>query len=209
MKILHIDDHPLIRMGLELLIKEIYPDSEVVQAIDFTKGMEAIKSQSFSLIILDIGIPGGKNLEMIKKIRGYQPNVSILIYSGYDEQLYGLSFIRAGADGFLSKNSTSAQIKTAIKMVAEKEKYFSPELRESLIEKLLNKETGTKSILQTLSPVELRVTQLLVEGYWNRDIARLLDLKSSTVSTFKQRIFAKLGVKDVIQLAALVNATRE
>jgi DNA-binding NarL/FixJ family response regulator len=209
MNVLLVEDHPLIRMGLEILIKGIYPNAQVIHATNFEQAIEMLKSQGFDFIILDIVIPGSKSVAMVKEIREVQPAVSILIHTAHDEQLYGLTYIRAGADGFISKNSVPDQIKVAIKVIAEKGKYLSPELRASLVEKLASKQTDAENNLQRLSPIEMRVAQLLVEGYWNKEIAAFLNLRSSTVSTYKQRIFSKLGVKDVIQLAKLVNTLQE
>ncbi|WP_026632859.1 response regulator [Dyadobacter alkalitolerans] len=129
MRVLLVKDHPLIRVGLELLVREVYPRSQVVHATDFAQAVNNIKAQLFNFIILDIGIPGGNTEEMIKTIKEMQTAVPILVYTSYDDQLYGLTYISAGADSLLSKDAPSDQIKATIKILVEKGKYLSAELR--------------------------------------------------------------------------------
>lgn len=210
MKILIVEDHPLIQMGLKLLISESESKATVVQCDSFPEGMRLLDQEKFDLLILDIDIPGGANIKMMTMIRNKQPDIVILIHSGYDEQIYALPYIKAGANGFLSKQASHEEFKTALKAVMGKGKYVSYQVQQILLNTIRENNFGkVMNPITSLSPNEMRVMQLLTEGKWTKEIAAIMNVKENTVSTYKRRIFTKLDVVDSIELSKKVSLLKQ
>ncbi|MHA4738708.1 response regulator transcription factor [Dyadobacter sp. MSC1_007] len=210
MKILIVESHPLIQMGLKLLISESESKATVVQCDSFPEGMRLLDQEKFDLLILDIDIPGGENIKMMTMIRNKQPDIVILIHSGYDEQIYALPYIKAGANGFLSKQASHEEFKTALKAVMGKGKYVSYHVQQILLNTIRENNFGkVMNPITSLSPNEMRVMQLLTEGKWTKEIAAIMNVKENTVSTYKRRIFTKLDVVDSIELSKKVSLLKQ
>ncbi|WP_254411157.1 response regulator [Dyadobacter diqingensis] len=209
MKILIVEDHPLIRSGLKHLLLEATPDATVTQATTFPLGLTMLDKEKFDLLILDIDIPGGENIRMMEIVRQKQPDIMILINSGYDEQVYALPYMQAGADGFLSKQATEDEFYAAYRSLLSKGKYVSHRVQQTLLTSLgSNGIKKTKNPLTTLSQREMAVMQLLTEGKWTKEIASILNVKENTISTYKRRIYDKLEVSDEIELSKKVSLLR-
>lgn len=202
--ILVADDHAIVRYGTTLIIKEMLPGVRVREAENFHQTLKLLDSQPFDLLVLDINIPGGNNLQMIDVIRLHQPRIKILIFSAYDEQLFALRYFQAGVDGYLVKHSPEEELKSAIRMVLNQEKYISPTVKQHLLNGLVARQHTPGNPLQALSNRETEVMQLLVKGSGVAEISSALSLQVSTVSTYKSRIFEKLEVSNVIELAEKV-----
>lgn len=198
--ILIVEDHAVMRIGTELIIKRYSQGVHIEGASTFDEAQEALLKRNFDLIILDINIPGGNNLKMIEGIREIRPTINILVFSSYDEQLYALPYLQAGANGYLSKGASEEELIVAIEKIANNKKYLSVALQENTIANFL--QHGKKSIdpIGVLSKREMDVANLLVKGYGTAEIGKMLDLQISTVSTFKSRIFNKLQVKNLVEL---------
>lgn len=209
MNVLIIEDHPLIRSGLKHLLLEVTPGAIVTEATTFPLGMTALDKQKFDLLILDIDIPGGENIRMMELIRQKQPDILILINSGYDEQVYALPYMQAGADGFLSKQATEEEFNSAYQALLSKGKYVSYRVQQTLLTNLAGGvQKKVKNPLNRLSQREMAVMQLLTEGKWTKEIASILNVKENTISTYKRRIFDKLEVSDEIELSRKVSLLR-
>lgn len=206
MNILIIEDHPLIRMGLGHLISDTDPKANVTQSDSFPAGLVLLEKEKFDLLILDIDIPGGENIRMMELVRQRQPDIIILIHSGYDEQVYALPYMQAGADGFLSKQASHDEFQAAYKALVNRGKYVSYRIQQTLLNNLGdNNSKKLKNPIMTLSPREMLVMQLLTEGKWTKEIASILKVKENTISTYKRRIFDKLEVSDEIELSKKVS----
>lgn len=199
--ILLVDDHSIIRLGTSILLKEIMPAASILHSGTFEEAVEVTNNEKPDLILLDIEIPGGGNIDMISVLRLRHPKVKILMFTCYDEQIFGLRYIHAGADGFLSKHASSDIFKHAISKVANNEKYISERLKEQYISELINVKGVKANPLQKLSNRELEVAGLLIKGISTAEISGSLSLQLSTVSTYKTRIFEKLKVSNIIDLA--------
>jgi two-component system invasion response regulator UvrY len=136
MNILIIEDHPLIRLGLRQLIAESDPKATISQADNFPTGLSLLDSEKFELLILDIDVPGGENIRMMEIVRKRQPEILILIHSGYDEDVYALPYMQAGADGFLSKSSSHEEFQSAYKALINRGKYVSYHIQQTLLNNL-------------------------------------------------------------------------
>jgi two-component system, NarL family, invasion response regulator UvrY len=202
-KILLVDDHAIVRYGLMQLICHEFPDIEISTAPNMDEMVIQLRQKRFDLLILDINFPGGNNLQMIDIVKLRQPDIRILIFSAYDETMYALHYLQAGASGYLNKNNSEKELPVAIRLVLAGERYISPVIKESL----LSKTTDISSIdnpLKKLSNREMEVLQSLVAGMTLGEIGGSLNLGISTVSTYKQRIFEKLGIRNIIELVEKV-----
>lgn len=201
LNILLADDHSVVRHGISLLLKEAFQGVNIMHANSFEEVIEKIDQQQ-DLIFLDINLPGGNSTKMIKKIRQKNPNLSIMIFSAYNEAQYALRYIHAGANGFLNKDSSDEEIINAVRSVLETGKYISNVVKEKILENaLLNTPVNP---LEMLSNREIEVAELLVDGVGNLEISNKLSIQMSTVSTFKNRIFEKLGIDNVVRLVEIL-----
>ncbi len=172
----------------------------VTEAKTFDETISFIEQQHFDLLVLDINMPGGNNLQMIQAVKLRQPDVRILICSAYEEIMYALGYLQTGADGYIEKNSPDDDFKTAINSVLAGEKYISRAVREQLINKYTKHQDHRPNPFSVLSGREVEVMNLLTKGLPLIKIAEILHLQLTTVSTYKARIFEKTGVKNVIAL---------
>jgi two-component system invasion response regulator UvrY len=198
--ILIAEDHAVVRIGTKHLLKALIPESVISDVDDFDKIIQELQLKSFDLLILDINIPGGNNTKMVETIRATSPGIRILVFSSYDEQQYGLLYLQAGADGYLSKEAPEEEFKAAVLSVLNNRKYMSQDMQQLNINRLINPKEYLPDPVITLSPRETDVLNLLKEGLGTAKIAEKLNLQLSTVSTYKARIFEKLGVKNIVEL---------
>jgi two-component system, NarL family, invasion response regulator UvrY len=205
-KILLIEDHFLVRMSQKIVLNEVYREATIVEAESFEAGISHIQASSFDLILLDTDIPDGKNRPMIERVRQLRPGVVILMCSGADEQTQALEYITSGANGYLSKSADKEEMITAVTTVMKKNRYVSPAVQEKLLEAVsTGKQSGKgPKVVKGLSVREKEVMHMLIKGKWVKEIASDLNLRANTISTFKARIFQKMGVSSVIELARKV-----
>lgn len=204
-RILVVDDHAIVRYGTMQIINQLFPGVYVSDAADLDQMIKCLREQRFDLLILDINIPGGNSLLMIDMVRLRQPDIKILIFSGYDEYLYALRFLQSGADGYLTKQSPESEFKKAIQVVMNNDKYISPAIKDYLLMGLDdNKAAASQNPLRNLSNREIEVMQSLIDGLSIAEIGARLNLQVSTVSTYKYRIFDKLRISNIVELVEKV-----
>lgn len=201
-----IEDHAVVRMGMRLVIRETFENVSVQESESFNDGLRIVKDTPVDLVILDIHIPGGQDVKMIEMIRAARANAKILIFSGLPEEKYALKYVQAGADGYLSKRSGPDRYGEAVSAVMNDRKYLSEAVREQLITQLPQNYSKIKRRKWTsLTDRELEISRLLTRGLWTKEIATQLQLKLSTVSTFKKKIFRKCGVTSAIELSKIID----
>jgi DNA-binding NarL/FixJ family response regulator len=137
---------------------------------------------------------------MIERIRTVQKNAPILIFSALEERLYGIHYLRAGANGFVSKNSGTEELGKAIVDVMETGRYVSPRIKTELLSQLDKNNYEADNPLLNLSQREITIMDMLIEGMWVKEIASRLDVTESSVSTYKARIFEKLNVSTLVEM---------
>jgi len=202
------DDHSIVRIGTALMIKEILGDQIVVdEAVNFQEALDQLKRKDYSLIFLDINIPGGNNLEMIKLIREKDEFIKILVFTSYDEAIFAARYIKAGAHGYLSKESSEEEFKEALLTVLNGHIYRSPTLKGLSTEERADKQEDAS--LNSLSNREMEVANLLTKGQSTTEIARTLNIKLNTVSTYKAHIYSKLDVNNVVELIEKIKLLKE
>lgn len=199
--ILIADDHAVVRYGTARIIKELLPEARIEEAENLSRLLAVLEKEAFDLLILDINIPGGNNLQMIDVILLRRPQLRILVFSGYDEQVYALRCLRAGAQGYLMKDSPENEIRTAVAAMLRDEKYSSSAIQQHLLNSVIDNKPVEEHPLKRLTDRETEVLLLLVKGQSSASIAKQLNLQISTISTYKARIFEKLNVSNVIELA--------
>lgn len=202
-KILIADDHGIVRMGISQVVKEVKPGSIVVEARDYDSLFAAIRRETFDLLILDINMPNGTFQEAVEFIKIKQPALKILIFSAQDEGLYAIRYLKMGAHGFLNKFSSKQEIDVAVQSMLSRGRYYSEEIKETLLFNSVSGKNGAKSPLEVLSDRELEIAEKLIEGLSTKDLSIQLNIHNSTVSTYKARIFQKLGVQSVPGLLEL------
>lgn len=197
------DDHRIVRHGISLILKELYYDSNVFEASCFSEILQILDDEKIDMIILDVNFPEGITLSMLPEIKKRQPNAKILIFTAFDEDIYAIKYINSGVNGFLNKLSDFDQIKHAISSTIKIGRYFSQSISDKIINSYLSK--SNENPFEQLSNREIEIAKLYVDGYGNVEISAELNIKSTTVSTYKKRIYGKLGIKNLSQLYQLFN----
>jgi len=196
------DDHTILREGLRQLLGSA-PDIVVVaDAADGHEVMTRVRSEEFDLLLLDMSMPGKSGIELIKQVHSEKPRLKILVLSMHEEHQYAVRAIRAGASGYLTKESASRQLVEAIRKVAGGGAFISSEVAQELA---LGAQPDAKGPLHaSLSDREFQVFLLIASGKAISDIAEQLNLSVKTVSTHKANILQKMNMStpgDLIRYA--------
>ena len=192
-KILLADDHGIVRIGISNVIKQKYPTVNVFQAENIFEANSIVNDQIIDFAIIDIKMPGGSSIDLVKHIKVIQPRTKLLMYSGLNEEQYGHRFLKLGVNGFLSKHEAVEEVLNAIEVINSGKTYIS----DDLANKMKNNSTNS---LDNLSARELEIISLMSEGFGNLEISKELDLKTSTVSTYKKRVMEKFNAENPIDL---------
>jgi two-component system, NarL family, invasion response regulator UvrY len=183
--VLIADDHPVIRHGLKALL-EAHADIKVVaEARDGREALELACDTDWDVAVVDYWMPEPNGAELVKRIKQHRPDRPVLVLSAYPERLHGTAVMRAGASGYLSKESADAEIVDAVRRVARDAGYLSAAFAEKLAQELA-------APLRALSERETQVTRLLAAGKPNTEISHELCLSPSAVSTYRKRVLRKL-----------------
>ncbi|MNQ23442.1 Oxygen regulatory protein NreC [compost metagenome] len=197
-KILIVDDHFVVRKGISAVLKKHIENIYIWTAENYIDAIILLKEQPFDLLILDINIPGSKNVGMIKEVKAIQSTVKILILSAMEEEHYACRYIISGANGYLNKLCEESKIIEATRTILKKGKYIQPEVINKIVEATLNK--TPLNPLDALSKREFEIAELMLLGEGNIEISNTLDIQMSTVSTYKKRVYEKLKVKNIVEL---------
>lgn len=197
-RIVIADDHTIMREGLKRIL-EGADDIEVVgEAVDGFEALAQVRKGGFDLLLLDLSMPGRSGVELIRQIKDEMPKLPILILTMHNEEQYAVRAIRAGARGYLTKESAGTQLVSAIRKVASGRPYISLEVAEQLAMDAMPAKEALPH--KQLSDREFEVFGLLVAGKSITDIAELLHLSVKTVSTHKTRILHKMGMPSLADL---------
>jgi len=198
LRILIVDDHAVVREGLKRILSE-YPDKVAIGEVgDGAGALTEVRNGEWDLVLLDINLPHRDGLDVLKQIKREQPGLSVLVLSIYPEDQYALRVIKAGAAGYLTKESAPELLIEAIHRVAGGHSYISPALAEKLAGNLRN--PAGRMPHENLSDRELEVFGLIASGKTVGQIATQLSLSVNTVSTYRARILEKTGLKSNAEL---------
>ncbi len=197
-RILIADDHAIVRDGLRRILESAAGVEVAGEAVNGDEVMARVRDGGFELLLLDLSMPGKSGIELIKWVKSARPELAVLVLSMHQEEQYAVRAIRAGASGYVTKESASTLLVAAIRKVAGGGLYISPGVAEQLALRL--RPPAKDLPHQTLSDREFEVFGLLVTGGSVSDIAARLNLSGKTVSTHKARILEKMGVDSVADL---------
>lgn len=199
--IMIVDDHPLVRSGFRLLI-ESEPDLSVCcEADSIATALELFKQHHPDLAIIDLSLPDGSGLELIKRIHAKSPEILILVSSMHDEDLFAERVLRAGAKGYINKQEAGEQVIAAIKHLLDGKVYVSPNISSRLTPELTDNTDGSShSPVERLSNRELEIFELIGHGLTTGEIANKLHLSIKTIETHRANIKQKLGLSSAGEL---------
>jgi two-component system, NarL family, invasion response regulator UvrY len=196
LKVLIADDHTIFREGLKRVLEEHQELSVSGEAEDGWKALREIRKQCYDIILLDISMPGKDGLEVLKEIRAENIHVPVLILSMYPEEQYALRALKAGASGYLTKESAPEELLEAIRRITEGGKYISSSIAERLADALLTKGSKTDNPHELLSDREYQVLCMIGAGKTVTEIGEELSLSVKTIATYRSRIIEKTGLKN-------------
>ena len=193
-KVLLADDHALLRGSLKQLLEDTGYIEVVAQAGEYSEIMSAINSNvDIQMAILDISMPGKNGVDIVKILKDKKPDLKILMLSMHPEDQYAVRALKAGAGGYLTKNTAPEKLVDAIQVVAAGRKYITPELAESLASHLT--EDTEKPLHSTLSDREFETIRMIASGKKLSEIAAEMALSPKTVSVYRARILEKMRMK--------------
>jgi len=193
-KLIIADDHSIVREGLKQIIADT-PDMAVCdEACDGTELIEKVLLDRFDVVVLDITMPGTNVLDVLKQIKRRRPAIQILVLSMHPEEQYAVRVFKAGASGYLTKESAPSELVKAIRKVSKGRKYISPSFAENLADTLLSDQDQPAHA--TLSDREYQVLCMIASGETVKNIAGNLFLSEKTISTYRSRILQKMGMKN-------------
>lgn len=205
-RIVVADDHTIVREGLKQLLGAPGDFEVVGEASDGHEVMERVRTLEFDVLLLDMSMPGKSGIELIKQVRAEKPKLKILVLSMHEEHQYAVRAIRAGASGYLTKESASRQLVEALRKVAGGGAFISAEVAQQLA---LGAMPDAKGPLHaSLSDREFQIFRLLAEGKSVSDIAERLSLSVKTVSTHKANILHKMNMSTPAELIRYALAHR-
>ncbi len=192
--ILIVDDHLIVREGIKRIINDV-PDMNIVaEASSGQEAIDLILENLYDLILLDISMPGKNGLQTLKLIKKHNKNTPVLILSMHSEEQYAMRTIKAGASGYMTKETASHQLVTAIRKINGGRKFISKEVAELLTTDLYHDED--KDPHENLSDREFEILKLIAGGKTTKTIANDLSISPKTVSTFRSRILKKLDLRN-------------
>jgi len=192
------DDHTILREGLKQLLLTADGLTVVGEAGDGHAVLQQVRAQEFDVLLLDMSMPGKSGMELIRQVKAERPKLRILVLSMHEEHQYAVRTIRSGASGYLTKESASTQLVSAIRKVAGGGAFISAEVAEQLALSAMPHTEGPPHA--SLSDREYQVFRLLVAGESVTHIAARLNLSVKTVSTHKARLMEKLSVQNPAEL---------
>lgn len=198
MNVLIADDHVILRKGLIEILIESFPSLQYFEASNGLEALQISRKKKLDFILLDISMPGRNGLDTLKQIRSDGNNTPVLILSVQPEDQYAIRVLKAGASGFLNKDSAPEELLNAVNQVLNGRKYISASIAEKLADSI-----GTpfdKPLYENLSDRELQVLQFIASGRTVSEIAKEISLTVNTISTYRARILDKLKLNNNAEL---------
>jgi two-component system, NarL family, invasion response regulator UvrY len=197
MNILVADDHAIVRKGLIELLHEEFPVLQVFEAGNSQQTMEILSQQIMDVILLDISMPGRNGIDTLKQIRAQGIKAPVLMLSMHPEDQYAIRSLKAGASGFINKETATEELRTAIRKILSGKKYISASVAEKLADM---GEQGSKPAHEYLSDREMQVLQKIASGKTVSEIATEISLSVNTISTYRTRLLEKLSLANNAEL---------
>jgi len=203
-KILIADDHPFFRDGMHQLLTDQLNITDIDEAANGSEVLERLADKSYDIIIMDIKMPVMNGIDATREIRKNYPDVKVLAMSMYDEQPYFIRMLKAGARGYLLKNSTKEELLDAISKLMQGENYFSKEVSDIMISNIVSgkqmETVNEEKIMMSLTSREIEIIRMIAEELTNVEIGERLNISPRTVDTHRRNLLQKLKVKNTAGL---------
>lgn len=193
MKVIIADDHSIVRKGLKQILLEEYPFATVGEASNAEELIKLAMSDNWDVVITDLSMPGRSGLDALRQIREAFPKLPVLVLSMHPEDQYAIRVLKAGASGYLNKDTAQDELIQAMRKVLIGKKYISAKVAEQMADVLEG--NSDAALHESLSDREFDVLKMLASGKSVSDIASALSLSSTTVSTYRSRILEKMKMK--------------
>ena len=197
-RILIVDDHAVVRRGLSAVLADEFRGAAFGEAADARQALEQLRTHPWDVALLDITLPGKSGLDLLKELKAEWPGLPVLVLSGHTEDQFAVRVLKAGAGGYLTKESAPEELAKAIRKVLAGGRYVSPALAEKLA--LGVDKDPTRAPHETLSDREYDVMSRIGAGKTVTEIAEELSLSAKTISTYRTRVLEKLGVKNSAEI---------
>ena len=195
-RILIIDDHPVVRKGVRRILEEGISFLETDEAGDGKTAGKLVRDNSYDLVCMDINLPGKSGISLLEDFKTLKPELPVLMLSMYPEKDYALRALKLGASGYLTKDSLDEDLIRAVNKILSGHRYLS----ESMADLLIDYDGINKPLHASLSSREFEIMHYLMQGKSIKEIADTLALSDKTVSTYKSRILEKLECKSTVDL---------
>ncbi len=197
-RVLVADDHAIVRKGLVQIIADTMDIEVAAEASNADEVFQFVRSDKFDVVVLDLNLGDTSGLEVLKNIKAEYPDLPILMLSVYPENQFAVRTLRAGASGYLNKDSAPEQLVSAIRRVSQNKRYVSPAVAEELLFHLDSDNEGP--LHELLSDREFQVMRLIASGNTVSEIAETLSLSVKTISTYRSRVLEKMNMKSNAEL---------
>jgi len=197
MRVLIADDHAVVRRGLKQILLDEYGALEVGEAGDAHETLRLAREEPWDIVVLDISMPDRSGLEVLKELKQTRPRLPVLILTTHPEEQYAVRVLKAGAAGYMTKESAPEHLVEAIRKVTAGGRYITPTLADLLVTQITGAE---KPPHENLSDSEFQVLRLIASGKTVGQIAEELSLSSNTVSTYRARVLEKMGMRTNAEL---------
>ncbi len=197
-RILIADDHPIVRRGLREILTETKDLFDVHEAENGLEVLERLEGGHYDVLVLDISMPGLSGLDVLKQIKKRKSSIPILILSRHPERQYAVRSLRAGASGYLTKESAPQELSKAIQRIARGGKYVSASMADQLLDYI--DDDFTKKLHEKLSDREFQVLQMIASGKTVGEIAEEMLLSVNTISTYRMRVLDKMNLENNAQI---------
>ena len=202
-KIVVVDDHDLVRMGISKILDEVEGFSVVAVGNSGEQALNLIRQHSPHVVMMDVKMPGIGGVEATKRIKSFDENIGVIAVTSCDDDLYPSKLIRAGASAYLTKKASPREMIEAVNKVASGQTYLSNEIAQQLALKNSTSIKGDNSPFTQLSDRELQVAMMTMQAKKPNDISEILNVSAKTVNSFRYRIFEKLNINSDVELVLL------
>jgi two-component system invasion response regulator UvrY len=197
-RVLVVDDHVAVRNGVAQMLRELFEGIHVGTADSAHAALDSLADSNWDLVILDLSLPGRGGLDIIRQMKDTSPQSAILVYTMFPEEQFGVRALRAGADGYLTKDRPESELIDAARRIASGKRYITPALADSLANYISDPSAG--HLHELLSDREFQILRMLAAGKTPTDAANELSLSIKTVSTYRTRILTKLNLTTTAEL---------